>query len=119
MKWSEFVDGCDIWPDNVITKNIEYIDTFGDGSDVAESLIMLPDKTACDRLVNRALEAGLCFSISDVMEMDGYTSDKLRDMLIYAYINKQPILSYSDLEYLMEILDEKEFSAVIMQQINK
>ena len=118
MQWSEFVNGCERWPERVIVRNIEYIETFGDGAEVAEILFDLPDEAACNRLVYRALEAGVSFSLSDVMEMDGSISNEIRDRFIAAIIHKQVIFSYGELEYLMGVLDDKKFSAVVLRQLD-
>ncbi len=117
MYWSKFVDGCDIWPLNVIIRNIDFIENFPSGSEVAESLCMLQDEIVCDKLVNKALHSGVEFCLADVIEMDGHISDGLRDWFLSVIIQKQKIYTRDELDYFMDFLDKNMFSSLVLRQI--
>ena len=117
MKWSEFVDGCYEWSDEKIIRNIERIETFGTGEEVESIIGMIPDGKPCERLIVRAIEAGVRFPLPVISELELAISPELIYQLMDMELSRKYIYTEAEINELKEELCEDCLSYVIKKSL--
>ena len=77
MTWETFYDRFYEWADSTQISNISKLESFGPSSEVCEIALAYVDEKAATRLVKKALAAGVRFSPSEVVELDGCISEMI------------------------------------------
>ena len=103
MTWEVFYDKYVDWSKNTILKHIDSLHDMGEPDEVAEviSYISEPART---KLMRRALNMGVVFSPSDIMDLDRIVS---KELLTEAFLQIRTDVSREDLEDLEGIVDQK------------
>ena len=74
MTWEDFYEKFYEWDDSTQVRKISELTTFGYPEQVAEVILMYSDEKASSRLAKKALAAGVRFTPSEIVEMDGSVS---------------------------------------------
>ena len=118
MKWKRFVDWYSEWSDSDILKNIDKLENFGSGSEIAEVVIELKDDAA-ERLLKRTMEAGVIFTSKDVISIFEYLilNKEITWSFISYVVGKRSDIPFEDIIEFVEFIPEEKFASLVIRTI--
>lgn len=118
MKWKRFVDWYSEWSDSDILKNIDKLENFGSGSEIAEVVIELKDDAA-ERLLKRTMEAGVIFTSKDVISIFEYLilNKEITWSFISYVVGKRSDIPFEDIIEFVEFIPEEKFDSLVIRTV--
>lgn len=82
MTWEDFYEKFYEWADSTQVRKISELTMFGYHEQVAEVILMYSDEKAASRLAKKALAAGVRFTPTEIVEMDGSVSKDCLNQMV-------------------------------------
>lgn len=82
MKWGEYYDRFYDWEESTQLRHLASLTDFGPSSEVCELACDFYEEKSANRLIKKALAAGVRFTAEEVMELDGVVDKSLMAQLI-------------------------------------
>lgn len=82
MDWNTYYDRFYEWEESTQLRHLSSLTSFGPSSEVCELAYSFMEEKSANRLIRKALSAGVHFSADEVMELDGVVDISLMPQLI-------------------------------------
>ena len=82
MNWNTYYDRFYEWEESTQLRHLSALTDFGPSSEICELAYAFMEETSANRLIKKALAAGVRFSAEEVLELDGVVSMSLMPQLI-------------------------------------
>lgn len=109
MTWDEYYSRFYDWAESTQVSRISSLENFGSSDEVCEIAQNLFNDTASNRLIRKAIRAGVRFTPAEVIDLIDYISPEMVDDLVQS--NSQPY-SVDDLDYLYGIATDETLRKV-------
>ena len=108
MDWNTYYTRFYDWEERTRLRHLSTLTDFGTSSQICELANEFYESNSADRLIRKALNAGIRFTSEDVLELDGVVSKNLMPPLIQSI----PILTAEELDDLSFWLTAEELQTV-------
>lgn len=111
MNWNTFYDRFYDWEERTQLRHMSSLTSFGPSSEICELACAFFEQKSADRLIKRALAAGISFTAEEVLELDGVVDNSLMPQLIRTIYPITP----EELDDLAVWLNEEELQALAIK----
>lgn len=94
MKWDHLYQYYDGWSSSTLAKRLYSLEDYGSPEQIVEVADAACDEKAASRLVQRAIDAGVVFSPTNVMELDGIIDEKTLTAVVKVALEHGASYSY-------------------------
>ncbi len=82
MRWTEFKEKYDEWPESTLRKHVSQLEDFGSPQEITEVANFIGNEDINARFLKNAMEAGVKFSMVDIKELDGVIDEEMTEILV-------------------------------------
>lgn len=82
MDWQTYYDRFDDWEESTQLRHLSSLTDFGPTSEICELAYSFMEESSANRLIKKAMAAGVRFSAEEIEELDGVVSMSLMPQLI-------------------------------------
>ena len=112
MNWSDYYDRFYDWEESTQIRHLSSLTNFGPSSEVCELASAFFEEKSANRLIKKALAAGVRFTAEEVLELDGTVDTTLMPLLIK---NIGHPLTAEQLDEFVFCLNNEEIKALAKQ----
>lgn len=113
--WDEYYEKFYDWATSTQIKHISDLTSYGSPDEITECVIEFCDEKAGSRLINKALDAGVIFGVSNLEDLLMSVNDETINRLVD---NIQGELTDSELDALAGCLDDAVFAKLLKKNAN-
>ena len=116
MTWSDFENAFTEWSDDEISANIDKIKTLGSSGDIIEALYLFPDGKSKNKLIKKAIDSGLEFTMEDIGTLENQIDSELVRTLIDREFDRKKVFSEEEMKEIIEDFYSKEIGSYILKK---